>query len=321
MKSRSVSITGATGFLGWHLCEAFGHAGWDVRAIVRPGNRKELPNGVRPVEAPLASARLASALASTDLVIHSAAVIRAPTAAAFHAVNVEGTHAVVTAANAVGARLVHISSQAAAGSGTPDRPRREGDLPHPVNAYGRSKLASETIVREIGETPWTILRPCAVYGPRDRGFLPLFRLARLGLTLLAVPPGTAFTFVFVKDLVQAVVLAATDARAVGETLFIGHPVPQPTDALLRAVAEAAGRRYRPLHIPPVLVTALASAGDMFWRVGGQPIIDSGRLAELRASGFVCSVDRIRDLLGFIAPTPLRDGIDQTMRWYRDHRWS
>ena len=85
--------------------------------------------------------------------------------------------------------------------------------------------------------PWTILRPCAVYGPRDRGFLPLFRLARRGLTLLATPPATRFTFMFIDDLVSAIVLAATDPRAAGETFFVGHPEPQRIEALMRALAD------------------------------------------------------------------------------------
>ena len=62
-----------------------------------------------------------------------------------------------------------------------------------------------------------------MYGPRDRGFLPLFRLARRGLTLLSTPPETSFTFIFIDDVVRAIVLAATDQRAAGETFFVGHP--------------------------------------------------------------------------------------------------
>ena len=85
----------------------------------------------------------------------------------------------------------------------------EDDPPHPINRYGRSKLASEALVRERCQVPWTILRPCAVYGPRDRGFLPLFRLARRGLTFLATPPATSFTLLFIDDLVKAILLAAT----------------------------------------------------------------------------------------------------------------
>jgi nucleoside-diphosphate-sugar epimerase len=320
MKNRSVSITGATGFVGWHLCEKFAAAGWQVRAIVRPGNRKPLPPGIRAVEAPLDRERLSAAFAATHLVVHSAAAIRAPSERAFRIANVEGTRAVIDAANRAGARLVHLSSQAAIGPGTPQRPSREDDPPRPVNSYGRSKLESESVVRQECRGPWTILRPCAVYGPRDRGFLPLFRLARRGVVIAAAPLSTSFTFLFIDDLVRAIELAATDDRAVGETFFVGHPEPQPVEALMRALAEAYRRRFRLLRVPPVLIDLLAGAGEVSWKLGWQPTVDRGRLAELRAVGFVCSVERIRERIGFEAAMPFCEGIDRTARWYREEGW-
>ena len=66
---------------------------------------------------------------------------------------------------------------------------------------------------------------------------------------------------------------------------------------------------------------LAAAGDVAWKVGLRPTVDSGRLAELRAPGFVCSVDRIRDRIGFVAKMPLHEGIEQTARWYREKGWT
>ena len=59
----------------------------------------------------------------------------------------------------------------------------------------------------------------------------------------------------------------------------------------------------------------AAAGDVGWKIGWRPTLDSGRLAELRAGGYVCSVDRIRDVLGFTATMPLGEGIERTARWY------
>ena len=53
MRSRSVGITGATGFLGWHVAQAFLRAGWQVRGIVRPGSRKPLPEAAERIEASL----------------------------------------------------------------------------------------------------------------------------------------------------------------------------------------------------------------------------------------------------------------------------
>jgi nucleoside-diphosphate-sugar epimerase len=316
MKSRSLSITGATGFLGYHLAQAFKNDGWNVRAIVRPGTAKPLPEGVAALQAPLARGWLEPAFAGADLVVHAAAAIRAPTEIAFTATNVDGTRAVVAAANAAGARLLHISSVAAIGPASAAAPAREDDPPHPINGYGRSKLAGEEVVRAAARTPWTIVRPSAVYGPRDRGFLPLFRMARRGLFLYAAPPSTAFTFVYVEDLVDALLRAASDDRAIGQTFFVGYPEPVTSENLLRAIAEAVGKPYRPRFLAPIALDAAAALGELAWRFGRRPLVDRGRLAELRSGGFVCAVDRIRDALGFVAPTSIRDGVERTARWYR-----
>jgi nucleoside-diphosphate-sugar epimerase len=320
MKSRSISLTGATGFLGGHLAEAFVAQGWDVRAIVRRGSGKALPAGVSRIEADLTADDLSRACVGTDVVVHNAAVIRAPSQAAFDAVNVGGTGAAAAAARQSGARLLLISSQAAGGEGTPESPRHESDPPQPVNAYGRSKLAAEQILRTAENLRWTILRPCAVFGPRDRGFLPLFRMARRGLFFVPSHEETFFTLIHVNDLVRAVVLAVESERAVGETMFVGHPSPRTGTDLLRAIAAAEGRRFTPLRIPRALFSGAAALGDLAWKIGVKPLVDSGRLRELHAAGFVCSVDRIQQVLGFEAEIPIEEGIARTSRWYREQGW-
>ncbi len=321
MKSRSVSVTGATGFVGWHVAEAFVREGWYVRAVVRRGNSKPVPPGVTVVESDLSTESLRSACAGSDVLVHSAALIRARDEAAFNAVNVKGARAAAAAALATGARLVLISSQAAGGQGTPAAPRRESDPPAPVNAYGRSKLASEAVARSTAGLAWTILRPCAVYGPRDHGFLPLYRLARRGVFFVPSGADTFFTLIFIADLVRGVMLAAEREAAVGETLFIGHPEPRTGGDVLRAIAAFEQRVFRPFSVPAPVFTLLAKVGDLSWKLGVKPLVDSGRLVELRADGFVCSVDRARDVLGFTAEMPLEAGVAMTAAWYRDHGWS
>jgi nucleoside-diphosphate-sugar epimerase len=319
MKNKSVSLTGATGFLGQHIAEAFRIAGWHVRAIVRPGTIKPLPTGVERYQAPLIASALADAVAGSDVIVHAAGLTRARNEEAFEAVNVRGTRAVVEAANRCGARLVHISSQAAGGPGTAERPAREADPPRPVNAYGRSKLAGEIAIREAARVAWIILRPSAIYGPGDRAFLPLIRLAANGLFPLAVPRTTAFTFVHVDDVVRAVVMASAE-RASGEAMFIGHAEPQTTEAFLRQLAISVQRRYRPIPVPRLVVQALARLGDLAWAAGREPMLDSARLAEFGAPGFVCSVERAREVLEFTATVSLPAGLADTVRWYRDRGW-
>ncbi len=317
----AVSLTGATGFVGWHLAEAFRDAGWRVRAVVRPASHRALPSGVERVEASLTSSPMLShAFDGADLVLHCAGAIRARDEAAFDAVNVGGTQAVVLAANEVGARLQVISSLAAGGPGTPEAPRSEHDPDAPVNAYGRSKRSAEAVVKARSTTPWTILRPCAVYGPRDRGFLPLFLMAHRGWLVRPTPAEMSFTMIDVADLAQASLLAATSDRAVGQTFFIGHPVPQSTDAILRTLAELFGRRFSAFDLPRPLVRAAAAIGDLSWQFGLKFVFDSGRFAEFCAPGFVCSVQHVREQLAFTAGTSLEEGFARTAAWYREQGW-
>jgi len=320
MKKRSVSVTGATGFLGWQIATDLVARGWSVRAIVRPGTTSAAPEGVEIREAALDAAALTSAFDGSDVVVHAAGLTRARSDRAFRSVNVDGTRAVVAAANAVAARLVHMSSLAAIGPGTPDRPAHEDDRPQPLTPYGKSKLGSEAVVRSDARVPWTILRPAAVYGPRDRQFLPLVRLATRGVFPLLAPSSTAFTLVYVDDVARAVAIAAENSRPPGEALFIGHPDPQTAYAVLRQLAQTLDRPFRPRRVPAVAVRALALAGEAAWRVGRRPPLDLARFAELRAEGFVCSVERARSVMGFTAETSLAEGFGRAVRWYRERGW-
>ena len=320
MRSRCASITGATGFLGRRIAETFRDAGWTVRAVVRPGSRKPLPSGVERHDAALLdSNELVRAFDGAAVVVHCAGVVRAPHDAAFDVANVAGTRAVVAAVNATGSRLVHISSLAAIGPGTPERPACEDDLPQPVNAYGRSKLGGELAVRELARVPWIILRPSAIYGPGDRGFLPLVQMARHGLFPMATRPSMPFTFVFVEDVATAV-LRAGESAVHGEACFVGHRIPETAGAMLQVIAAALSRPFRPLPVPRSFVRVAGRFGDLVWSCGGTPLLDSSRVAEFAAPGFVCDVTRATTLLEFTATVDLADGMRRTVQWYRDEGW-
>jgi nucleoside-diphosphate-sugar epimerase len=302
------------------LVESFRDAGWRVRAIVRPGNQKPVPPGADALACPLEPEPLTRAVDGSALIVHAAGVIRARTAAGFDAVNVAGTRAAVASANAAGSRFILISSLAAAGIGTIEHPVREEDPPSPINVYGRSKLAAEALVQNDARVPWTIIRPSAVYGPRDRGFLPLFRLAARGLSLLVTNPAAAYTLIHVDDVSRAVQMAAAHDRVDREILFVGHPTPVGAADVLGEIARAMGRPYRPIRIPRAVTAVAARAGDLAWAAGVVPLIDTARLTELGAEGFVCSVKRAADVLGFRAAVDWPAGADRTARWYREQRW-
>jgi nucleoside-diphosphate-sugar epimerase len=319
--SPRVAVTGANGFIGQTVVRHFRDAGWDVRAIIRSGRQCALPDGVALVPVRFTASELARAAQGSDVVVHTAGLTRAATAGQFQGANVEVTREVTRAAAVAGARLVHISSQAAAGPGTPEAPRHEDDPPSPLTAYGRSKLAGEEVVRASRDLAWTILRPGPVYGPADRAALPLFRLARRGIALeVRRDPAPAYTFIHVDDVARGIVAAATSSATEGQVFALGHPESVTAMSLSDALARALGRPFRRVRIPYALLLVAAVAGDAAALCGTHLSIDRARLTELMAPGWVFSVEKARERLGFTARVSLVDGLADTAAWYTRHGW-
>jgi nucleoside-diphosphate-sugar epimerase len=311
--SGRVAVTGATGFIGWHVCERLRDAGWSVAAIVRPESRKPLPDGVERVSAGLDTEALTDAFAHADTIVHVAGITRARWAGEYYRVNVEGTRAVAEAARARDARMVHVSSLTAAGPASVERPRTEADAPAPITAYGRSKRESEASVTAAAGLRWTILRPGAVYGPRDRQFLPLFGLARRGV-FLRLPNAASFALnlVHVDDVARAIERVVSGGGGEHETLFIAYAEPVSMETILKTLASTFERVYRPVPVPVALLRAGGWLG-----ING---LSDERVAELTSAGFACRVDAAERSLGFRAGIDLAEGFRSTASWYRANHW-
>ena len=238
----------------------------------------------------------------------------------YAAVNAGGTREVATAADAAGARLVHVSSLAAAGPAPASRPRGEDDPPAPITPYGQSKLDSERALRAFPSLRWTVLRPGVVYGPGDRAVLPLFRLAAGPIAPVVGRAGAAYTFVYIADVVRTIE-AALEKTSPGGTFFVGHAEPVTPRGLLETIQRAIGRRSSLVHVPMPVTRMAAEVCDVVGRVTGRAmLINRWRYAELAAEGFVCRVDRMRDVLGVTAAVDLASGITKTAQWYRREGW-
>jgi dihydroflavonol-4-reductase len=318
--SRLVAVTGATGFIGRNLAAHLVARGDRVRAIVRADSARPAPRDVEVVRAPLTADALGRAFAGADHVVHLAGVVSTVRTETFAAVNIEGTRAAAAAARDAGARLVHISSLAAAGPAPAVSPRGEDDAPAPMTAYGRSKLAGEQLVRASRGLRWTILRPGVVYGPADRAVLPLFRFAARGLMPLVGGRDAAYSCVYVDDLVRAIA-AAIDADADGLVCFVAHPQPVTARQLLDAIRAAVGRPALLVRVPAAIVYPAAIACDILGRMVGRTLpLNRRRYAEMYSEGFVCRVDRLRERLGIVPAIGLPEGAARTAAWYREHGW-
>ena len=315
-----VAVTGATGFIGGHLVTRLAERGDEVRGIVRPDSPRAAPAGLTVVRAPLQPGPLREAFDGADIVVHLAGVISALDPQAYNAINVAGTRAVASAAASVGARLVHISSLAAAGPAPATAPRCEEDVPNPLTPYGTSKLAGEDVVKSTPGLRWVVLRPGVVYGPGDRALWTLFRLASHGVLPLIGRCDAAYTFIYVDDAVRAIE-GAIDVDVEGDVVFVGHPQPVTARRLLIAIQTALGGRAVAIRFPNAVARAIAAAGDLAGRIAARPMpLNRWRYRELSAEGFVCRVDRLRERLGVVAEVELQEGISRTAEWYRREGW-
>jgi nucleoside-diphosphate-sugar epimerase len=235
----TLAITGGTGFVGSHLIEAALATGNRINALTR---RRQPPReGLRWIEGALDDpASLAALCDGCDAVIHVAGVINGD-ADAFHQGNVIGTENMVAAAAQTGIRrFVHISSLAA----------REPKL----STYGKSKCESEEpIIATAGD--WTIIRPPAIYGPRDREMLDLFRFAKRHV--LPLPVGVRLSIVHVSDLVRLILTCLEDPRSHGRTYEPddGREGGWPARELGQAVGRAVGARVVVVPLPKPLLLA------------------------------------------------------------------
>ena len=314
------AVTGATGFIGRHLVERLAADGWRVRVVQRPESEGVAPAGAEAVRAPLTAGALEPAFGGAGVVIHLAGRTAAPNAEAYLDANARATGEVARACREAGARLVYVSSQAAAGPAPASRPLTEADEPRPCSPYGISKLAGERAVRETPGLEWTIVRPVAVYGPGDRGFLPLFRLARAGWAVIPGNPDACYTLVHVRDLVRQLAAASVRPEAAGEVFFLGHPALHTARSLATALARAAGRTVRTIVVPAPVLYAAALAGDAGAWLGHPLALDRSRYRELTSGGFACEVGKARRLLGIEAEIGLEEGFAETAEWYREQGW-
>ena len=322
-----ILVTGGTGFIGTHLLEMLVARGESVRALVRirmpRGSRvrRELPAGVETVYGDLESgAGLAEALSGADVVIHLAGVTKALRPQDYYDGNVRATEQLAHAMTGQGMRLVHVSSLAAIGPATPGAPLAEDAEPHPLTHYGKSKLAAERVVRRLAPDA-VIVRPPVVYGPRDTDVFQLLKSISRGLVLEIAGGERWFSAIYVKDLVKGLLAAARAPRAAGRTYFLAHPEPVSWRQLGASAARIMARTPRVVTVPFVVARAVGACAEFRARLCGKPgIVSRDKIAEARCMSWTCDTARAADELGFVAPTSLDEGLEQTLAWYKEAGW-
>lgn len=311
MASGPVAITGASGFVGRRLVARLGEAGQDLRLLARSPDRL----GDTPHEVVAGGLDDGAALdrlcAGADTVIHCAGAITALSRSGYEAVNVRGTAALAAAARRAGVRrFVLVSSLAA----------REPAL----SGYGASKLKGEEALKEAAGThlSWVVLRPPAVYGPGDRGTLPLIQQLARQRPLIPGNAEARISLIYVDDLAAALhTLAGGGPEGSVHELHDGTPDGYSWAGLMREAGLAKGPQARCLFLPRGLLATLAPLSVAAGRLRGRaPMLTSGKVRELYHGDWVCRNALLEDYTDWRPRIRFAEGFARTLDWYRKAGW-
>ncbi len=299
-----IALTGGTGFVGQMVVELASARGMAVKGLAR--REPSSARGVTWVAGDLANRRaLAELVDGVEAVIHVAGVVNAADPAEFAIANVDGTLAVLEAAKAAGvSRFIFVSSLSA----------REPNL----SQYGASKARAEQYVKASG-LDWTIVRPPAIYGPRDREMFELFRAAKWGV--VPVPAGGHASLIHVEDLARLLLALVPGGEAVTSHTFEpddGEPGGWSNDDMARAIGAALGRKPFVPHLSRWMLVCAAWCDQRL----------RGAKAKLTMDrvGYMAHPDWVVSPAAAVPPEvwqpriEARGGLSATAEWYRREGW-
>ena len=328
-----ILITGASGFIGSFIVEEALKRGFETWAAVRKSSSREWLQNERIhfIELNLSSkAQLVEQLRGKDFdyVVHAAGVTKCLNKQDFHRINTEGTKHLVDALIELQMplkRFVFISSLSIFGAIKEQQPYeeiKEADTPQPNTEYGRSKLAAEQYLESVGSrVPYIILRPTGVYGPREKDYFIMAKSIKGHSDFAVGFKRQDITFVYVKDVVQAVFLALDKGKN-GRKYFLSDGQVYQSATFSNLIHEELGRPWWIRITAPVWVLRIVTFfGEYIARMTGKvTALNNDKYNILKQRNWRCDIQPAIDELGYQPNYNLEQGVKETIQWYKDNGW-
>ena len=328
MKMKKVLITGASGFVGGFLVEEAISRGLTVHSALRNSSNTEVLDGLdtKLVYWDFENIdNMANILrkGDYDYIIHNAGLTKAKAKEAYFKVNEQYLRNLVDAIRMADLQLdkfLFVSSLAAFGPADfqPENIVKENSVPHPVTNYGRSKLAAELYLIKQQDIPHNIIRPTAVYGPREYDLLTVYQSlgkhieAYIGLT------NQRLTFIYVKDLVRAMIdILLSDHEYTGYFISDGHTYSaQEMNIIVKRELEV--KWTIPIKLPILLIKFIAFCNEKIANISGKyPPLNIEKVNELQARDWNCDISGLEKDISFVAEYNLDHGLKETITWCKE----
>lgn len=336
LTQKKVLVTGASGFIGSFLVEGGLERGMQVWAGVRQSSsRKYLKDSrIRFAELDYANpCRLVEQLAAHkrahggwDYVIHCAGVTKCRHEEEFDKGNLIYTRRLVEALRSldmVPRRFIYISSLSVFGPIHEDTytPISEHDEPMPNTAYGVSKLNAEYYLQSLEDVPLVIFRPTGVYGPRERDYFLMAKSIKRHIDFAAGFRRQDLTFVYVKDLVQAV-YRAVERKVVQRAYFVSDGKVYSSRAFSDLIQKELGNPWV-VHIKcPLFILKVVSllAGFAARCLGKVSTLNADKYKIMKQRNWQCDISPLVEELGYRPEYPLERGVKEIIAWYKKEGW-
>ena len=341
-----VLVTGASGFIGSFIVEEGLERGYEVWAAVRKSSSRQFLQDERIhfIELDLSSQeRLVEQLRGHefDYVVHAAGVTKCKDKRDFFRVNTEGTRHLVGALQELQMpvkRLVYLSSLSIFGPIREQQPYeeiRDTDSPQPNTAYGESKLQAEEVLRPTpspspregsataggGAFPYIILRPTGVYGPREKDYFLMAKSIKGHVDFSVGYKQQDITFVYVRDVVQAVFLAFNNGTP-GHAYFLSDGEVYQSSTFSDLILKEMGSPWCLRLKAPLWVLRVATFfGEWIGRLTGRvTALNNDKYHILSQRNWRCDIEPARRELGYEPQWQLERGVKETIGWYKDNKW-
>jgi nucleoside-diphosphate-sugar epimerase len=323
-------ITGATGFIGGFLVEMAVKQNFEVYVSVRKSSDlsqiKHLP--IKYVELDLSSTSQMKEILKDikpDYIINNAGLTKAKTQAELDLVNAEyAGNLAIAAVESIPdlKKYIYISSLASYGPAETKNAEIVADHhdPQPVTMYGISKLKAEKKLMSIKGLPYIILRPTAVYGPREKDLYTVFKMVNAGFSLFSGDGKQKLTFVYIDDLIQFI-LAVCKSKETNKCYFVTDGKVYNSLELNKYIATSLSKKTVKFGLPLPVLTLVAYISELSGKISGKiPPLNLDKLNEIKARNWQCDVQTLIKDTGYQPITFLEEGVRKTCEWYKKNNW-
>jgi nucleoside-diphosphate-sugar epimerase len=333
---KKIIITGAGGFIGGFLVEKALGKGFQTWAGVRQSSSREYlqDKNIRFIDLNFGNKeKLTDQLrefkqtyGGINYVVHNAGVTKSLNSADFDRVNHQYTVNFIDAlrnADCIPDKFVLMSSLSAFGPGDEIHytPMQLDSLPHPNTAYGLSKLKAEQYLQSLSDFPYMIMRPTGVYGPREKDYLLMLKTVKAGLDVGAGFKPQLLSFIYVKDLVDAVFLAL-ESPLTNKAYFVADGKAYSGKQYTALVKQALGKKHvLSLKVPLAILKLVSIISEDISKITKKPsTLNRDKYNIMKQRNWICDIEPLKKDLGFEPEYDLSKGLEESVSWYRENNW-